>query len=65
MSPTRRDPQRTSSPAPGSTQGHSNSELMPESVIQTLLELWQLEAMTIALGSPCQCPNILWCRIFY
>lgn len=42
-----------SSPTPGSTQAPpQNSDLMSESVVQTLLELRQLGAMPTGLWSP-------------
>lgn len=44
-----RDPQRTMSPTPGSTQKHPNP--VPESGVQTHPELWQLRDMPIALQS--------------
>ena len=38
-----------------------NSNTMFETIAQTLLELWQLGAMIIALGSLFQGPTTLWC----
>jgi len=44
----------------GSTQVHTVSV----SIVQTLLEIWQLGAVTIALGNLLQGPTTLWCRTF-
>jgi len=45
------DPQGSSSPTPGSTQDHPKFKPCVESIVQTLLELQQLGAVTTALRS--------------
>lgn len=55
-----RDPHISSSPTPGSIQDHPKTNQMSESVVQTLLELQQLSALTTVRGSLSQSPTTPW-----
>lgn len=41
---------------------HTKNLRVPESVVQTQLELYQAGAVTTFLGSLFQCPNTLWVK---